>query len=191
MAKDTRPPRDPVSHRRYRSKRTTRSTGKRAKNEITAAARRAVLTHEILQLRIQGLSNRAIAEELIRVGKVAKITHVKVNELLMEALDQINMPEADRLKRMELERLDNIINGHYKNATEGDVGATHAVLACIDRRNRLLGIGQETKVTSQTLGADGKPIDPVRPIINLTITQATEPALPAPTIDVPVAKRLN
>ena len=191
MAKDTRPPRDPVSHRRYRSKRTTRSTGKRAKNEITAAARRAVLTHEILQLRIQGLSTRAIADELVKAGKIEKITSQRVSDLLTEALDQINVPEAEKLKKMELERLDNIINGHYKNATEGDVGATHAVLACIDRRNRLLGIGIESKVTNQTLGADGKPIDPIRPVINLTITQGTEPALPAPTIDVPVAKRLN
>jgi hypothetical protein len=150
-----------------------------------------VLKKRVLELRIQGLSERAIAEQLVEEKVIAKIGRDKVSQLLMEALDQINIPEADKLKRMELERLDNIINGHYKNATEGDVGATHAVLACIDRRNRLLGIGQETKVTSQTLGADGKPIDPVRPVINLTITRAEEPAaLPAPTIDAN-ARHLN
>ena len=36
------------------------------------------------------------------------------------------------------------INGHYEGAISGDVGATHAILACIDRRNRLLGIAIES-----------------------------------------------
>ena len=43
------------------------------------------------------------------------------------------------------------------------------------RRTRLLGIGL-TKVSSQTLGADGKPIDPIRPVINLTIARSTPDA---------------
>ena len=81
------------------------------------------------------------------------------------------MPEAEKLKKLELERLDNVINGHYGNAVNGDVAATHALLACIDRRTRLLGIGQEQKVSSRTLGADGKPVDPIRPVINLTIAR--------------------
>jgi len=169
-----------------------KADGRQSKSyQKIAEVRRLKLQERILELRIQGLSEKTIAEQVVKEGIVEKCGRDRVSTLLIEALDKITIPEAEKLKRLELERLDNIINGHYENATNGDVGATHAVLACIDRRNRLLGIGIESKVTSQTLGADGKPIDPIRPVINLTITRGEEPALPAPTIDVPVAKRLN
>jgi hypothetical protein len=155
-----------------------RATGEKRRGRVGQRlaineARRAMTQKRILELRIQGLSERAIAEQLVEEKVVEHITHQHVNALLAAALDQINVPEAEKLKKMELQRLDDMINGHYGNATQGDVGATHAVLACIDRRNRLLGIGQETKVSSQQLGADGKPVDPVRPVINLTIAQVT------------------
>jgi hypothetical protein len=141
------------------------------KRHCVAEARRLVLQQRCLELRLQGLSERAIAEQLVKEKVVARISRQYVNQLLVRALDRIVVPEAARLKKLELERLDSIINGHYGNAINGDVGATHAVLACIDRRSRLLGIGQETKVSSQTLGADGKPVDPIRPVINLTIAR--------------------
>ena len=96
--------------------------------------------------------------------------------MLAAALDQVVVPGAEKLKKLELQRLDDMINGHYGNAVNGDVGATHAVLACVDRRMRLLGIGQETKVSTHQLGADGKPVDPIRPVINLTITRSTPDA---------------
>jgi hypothetical protein len=163
-----------------------------AKRSAIAAQRKILLQKRILELRMQGLSERQIAVQLVEEKVVAKMSGSYVNELLADALDGILVPEAEKLKKLELARLDSIINGHYGNAINGDVGATHAVLACVDRRNRLLGIGQETKVTSQTLGADGKPIDPVRPVINLTITRREEPpALAAPTIDMNGARRID
>ena len=152
-------------------------SGKRRRGPLgqrfgVAEARRKVLQQKIIELRVQGLSTRAIAEELFE-KKVTpkKLDSSDISRLLTQALDQIVVPEAEKLKKLELQRLDDIINGHYGNAVNGDVGATHAVLACIDRRTRLLGIGQETKVSSQTLGADGKPVDPIRPVINLTIAR--------------------
>ena len=163
--------------------------GPHGKRDLVLLARKAVISKRILQLRIQGLSERDIATQLVEEKIVEKISGARINALLTEALDGILVPEAEKLKKMELQRLDDIINGHYGNAVNGDVGATHAVLACIDRRNRLLGIGQETKVSTQQLGADGKPVDPViRPVINLTIAQVA-PAQPmvngkaAPLID--------
>jgi hypothetical protein len=130
-----------------------------------------VLQRCMLELRVQGLSERAIAERLVEEKVVVKISRQYVTELLAEALNQVVVPEAEKLKKLELQRLDDIINGHYGNAVNGDVAATHALLACIDRRTRLLGIGQEQKVSSQTLGADGRPVDPIRPVINLTIAR--------------------
>jgi hypothetical protein len=142
------------------------------KRDGVAEARRKVLQQKIIELRVQGLSTRAIAEELFE-KKVTpkKLDSSDISRLLTQALDQVVVPEAEKLKKLELERLDNVINGHYGNAMNGDVAATHALLACIDRRTRLLGIGQEHKVSSQTLGADGKPVDPIRPVINLTIAR--------------------
>jgi len=134
-----------------------------------------VLQQKCLELRVQGLSERAIAEQLVKDKVVGSIRKSYVHQLLTAALDQVVVPEAEKLKKLELERLDNVINGHYGNAVNGDVAATHALLACIDRRTRLLGIGL-TKVSSQTLGADGKPIDPIRPVINLTIARSTPDA---------------
>src|SRR5215472_4874524 len=149
---------------------------KTMQRQAVARALDGVLTERILKLRINGLSEREIAKHIVEEEKlVPKLTQQRVNKLLMEALDGIAVPEAEKLKKMELQRLDDIIGGHYANACAGDVGATHAVLACIDRRNRLLGIGQEKVTQTQTLGADGKPIDPIRPVINLTITRNEEP----------------
>jgi hypothetical protein len=173
MGKDlvVRPPRDPISHHRGRAKRF-KNGGQNGHKRAVAAALKSVLTDRILKLRIQGLSEREIAKRIVEKEQlVEKLSPQLVHTYLIEALDGIAVPEADKLKRMELQRLDTIINGHYQNATEGDVGATHAVLACIDRRNRLLGIGQETKVSTQQLGADGRPVDPIRPVINLTIAR--------------------
>src|SRR6516162_9789305 len=148
-----------------------RRRGRLGSHRAIARARKMVLQRRVLELRVQGLTERAIAEQLVEEKVVVKISRQYVTELLAEALDQVVVPEAEKLKKLELQRLDDIINGHYGNAVNGDVGATHAVLACIDRRTRLLGIGQEHKVSSQTLGADGKPVDPIRPVINLTIAR--------------------
>lgn len=145
--------------------------GPHGKQNAIATTRKLLTQKRALELRVQGLSERAIAEQLVEEKVVAKISGAYVNQLLAQALDQVIIPEAEQLKRLELQRLDDIINGHYANACNGDVGATHAVLACIDRRNRLLGIGQETKISTQQLGADGRPVDPIRPVINLTIAQ--------------------
>jgi hypothetical protein len=138
--------------------------------------RRLVLQQQCVGLRLRGLSGGAIAEQLVRDG--VRISRAYVNQLLVRALDGVVVADAERLKKLELERLDGMINGHYGNAINGGVGATHALLACIDRRNRLLGIGQEHKVSSQALGADGKPVDPIRPVINLTIAASGADAQP-------------
>jgi len=185
---DDRPPRDPVTHRRYAPRRNILGDpinrgGKHGTKQAANELKKAVITKRILELRIMGLSNAAISEQLVVengtegemvFGIVPKITKWRVHELLTEALDGINIPEAEHLKRLELERLDKIINGHFENACNGDVASTHAALACIDRRNRLLGIGQEQKITTTTLGADGKAVDPIRPVINLTIARRSD-----------------
>ena len=146
--------------------------GPAGKNDYVREARRKVLQQKCLELRIQGFSLSAIAAELFaKQVTPKKLATSTIGELITDALDQVVVPEAEKLKKLELERLDNIINGHYGNAVNGDVAATHALLACVDRRCRLLGIGQEHKVSSQTLGADGKPVGPIRPVINLTIAR--------------------
>jgi hypothetical protein len=110
----------------------------RNQRQAVQHARRAVLMAKILSLRVQGLPEREIAKYLVENGekdkdlgwKIEHFSSARVNELLYMALDDIVLPEAEKLKRLELARLDQIINGHFEGATTGDVGATHALLAC-------------------------------------------------------------
>ena len=121
--------------KKNRSSRVRGGTTATAQRQAIAAARKILLQKECLRLRVQGLSERQIAERIKEKGvegiidPVEKISGSYVNQLLTEALDGILVPDAERLKKLELTRLDSIINGHYGNAINGDVGATHAVLA--------------------------------------------------------------
>src|SRR5215469_18150945 len=156
---------------------TPRRYGRLGKHRGVLEARRLVIQKHCVELRVMGLSQSAIAEQLFKDKLTPrKFDGAYVSRMLAAALDQVVVPGAEKLKKLELQRLDDMINGHYGNAVNGDVGATHAVLACVDRRMRLLGIGQETKVSTQQLGADGKPVDPIRPVIDLTITRSTPDA---------------
>src|SRR5215472_6834659 len=114
---DDRPPRDPVTHRRYAPRRNILGDpinrgGKHVTKQAANELKKAVITKRILELRIMGLSNAAISEQLV-----------------------------------------------VENGTEGEM---------------VLGIGQEQKITTTTLGADGKAVDPIRPVINLTIARRSD-----------------
>ena len=112
-----------------------------------------MLQQKIIELRVQGLSTRAIAEELFEKKLTPKkLDSSDISRLLTQALDQIVVPEAEKLKKLELERLDNVINAHYGNAVNGDVGATHALLACIDRGLGCWGSGRRRSSRARPSG---------------------------------------
>src|SRR5262249_19012216 len=88
----------------------------RNQKQAVQKARQLVLTQRILQLRVKGKSERDIAAQLVEEQLAEKMDRGQVHQLLLKALDEIQLPEVDQLKRLELERLDEIIAGHFDKA---------------------------------------------------------------------------
>ena len=104
---------------------------------------------KILDLRIAGLSERAIAEE---IGNISDTT---VHKVINEALEQLNakiMYRAGVIKRMELERLDRLYSALFANRNDPRVADT--LLRIMERRARYLGIDAPVR-TEQTNRQDG------------------------------------
>lgn len=97
-----------------------------------AAARRQL---EALELKIQGVSYRAIARRMGYGGPSG--AHKAVLAALTRTVDE----PSDELRQLELERLDKLMIFPWKLATiGGDLQAVHAVLAISKRRAALLGL---------------------------------------------------
>ncbi len=97
-----------------------------------------------LDLRKQGGSYRQIAETLREVEGVsnrynAKNAQLDVTEMLRQ-LNQDNKETAGIVKRLELERLDELWQAHWPNAVAGDPVSTQTILRLMERRARLEGL---------------------------------------------------
>jgi len=111
---------------------------------------------EALDLRIRGSSFRKIATELnVSVGQA----YADVTEAL-EGLAGLEKEKAEDCRRLDLERTDALIAGHFKRATEGfetldkegnrlllgpDDKSARVVLSALERRAKLLGIDAPEK----------------------------------------------
>ncbi len=94
-----------------------------------------------LDLRISGLSFRAIADKL-------GVSHVQIyrdieNEL--ERLAELRADKAETLRELELQRLDKIINSLDSWVASGNVGAVNAWIKASERRAKLLGLDAPTQ----------------------------------------------
>ncbi len=122
--------------------------------------------HMALDMRRQGGSYRQIAESLREVeGIPPKYSHVQAQRDVTEMLRQIN--EANReavaiLKRLELERLDELWYVYWKPAIGGDIAAAHYLLRLMERRARLEGL--DAPLTMKHSG------DPEHPLVARTFT---------------------
>lgn len=101
-----------------------------------------------LDLRISGLSFRAIGEKL-------GISHQQVfrdieNELAR--LADLRADKAETLRELELQRLDKIINSLDAWVASGNVGAVNAWIKASERRAKLLGLDAPTKVDAKVAG---------------------------------------
>jgi len=97
----------------------------------------AVQARQALALRRQGKSVWDIAEELkISEGEVGRSLRF-ASDVVIKLLDTGNRAE---LLALEVMRLDELQVGHWAAAVSGDVRAAQIVLACIDKRSRLLGL---------------------------------------------------
>ncbi|PSK95792.1 hypothetical protein CLV30_12844 [Haloactinopolyspora alba] len=98
---------------------------------ITKARRERMA--QVLDLREAGGSYRAIAKQL-------NISHEQVAQDLSDALTEITREPAERVRDMELDRLDAMLLGLWSRARRGDLGAVDRVIKLMDRRAKYLGL---------------------------------------------------
>ena len=92
-----------------------------------------------LKLRLTGMSHRAIAEAL------GVSDHTTIQGRIAGALKEIIREPAEEVLKMELERLDVMLVGLWKQAAAGDLQALDRALKIQDRRARYLGLDAPTK----------------------------------------------
>ena len=92
-----------------------------------------------LKLRLTGMSHRAIAEAL------GVSDHTTIQGRIAGALKEIIREPAEAVLKMELERLDVMLLGLWKQAAGGDLQALDRALKIQDRRAKYLGLDAPTK----------------------------------------------
>ncbi len=95
---------------------------------------------EALQLRKEGKSYQAIADKLGYADPSGAMLAVK------NALDRITLEDAEDVKKMELERLNQMLESLDWKLAMGDYNAIDRALRIMDRRARYLGLDAPTKI---------------------------------------------
>lgn len=105
----------------------------------------ALRDQQMLAFRLQGLTYD-------QIGKKLKITAQAANKrvlaLMVKMASEIS-EEADKVRELELMRLDRLMLNQWDAADTGDFKAVEVILKIMDRRAKLLGIDAPTK-TAQT-----------------------------------------
>lgn len=124
------------SHVRVVPKRKQRATVKRDLSKATVREHQ----QRALELRLTGMSTRAIAEAL------GVSDHSTIQKRISSALKEIIREPAEAVIKMELERLDVVLRGLWMAAASGDLAAADRFLRIQDRRAKYLGLDAPTKV---------------------------------------------
>ena len=95
---------------------------------------------DALRLRLSGASYREIAEKLKYAGPSG--SHKAVDKALMEYISE----PADKLRTIELARLDVMELALAPAVLRGDTDAIRTKLKCMERRAKLTGIDEPLKV---------------------------------------------
>lgn len=103
-----------------------------------------------LELRKAGVSFERIATELGYASSAGSY------QAVMAALDKTLREPADKVRSLELERLDAVSIRMYQQAREGNLGAIDRLMRLMERRARLLGLDMATQLEVGGLG--GGPI---------------------------------
>ncbi len=113
-----------------------------APERMTAAERRA----KAIELRKLGLTYRQIGEQ---VG----VTESGAHKIVIGALRDLNAKSAESaadLRRLETERLDQLLVAVVGKARQGHLGAVDRVLRIMQRRARLWGLDAPTTVKADS-----------------------------------------
>ena len=100
-----------------------------------------------LDLRRKGYTHARIAEQL-------GISQSYVTELLQEAMGRQVDEAADEARRLDLERLDDMLSGVYEAAKDGDIEAINAVMSIMSRRAKMLGYEAPAKTDNTNVNVN-------------------------------------
>ena len=107
--------------------------------------------HRALDLRIAGATYRQIGQQL---GVSYQTAYRDVDESLSE-LAELQRGKAEKLREIELERLEKMTLGLWPKVRHGDEKAVRALVSVMDRRAKLLGLDAPSK---QDLTSGGQPV---------------------------------
>ena len=122
------------------------------------SAARSVRCAKALELRVTGGSYRQIGAAL---GVGLKTAYYDVQRELGK-LDAVNEASAERVRDLELARLDRITIALWPRAGTGDPRAVTAMIRVMDRRAKLLGLDAPARV---------EVVRPDRPFADLTVEE--------------------
>jgi hypothetical protein len=109
-----------------------------------ARVQAAVRRKEAIDYRLQGMTYREIAQEL-------GVTPTRARQLVAEALAAIEKDtaeSAEELRRLELDRLDQLQSGIWEDAAGGNLKAVGAALKIMERRAKLMGLDAPVKTVN-------------------------------------------
>lgn len=136
---------------------------------------------QYLDLRKQGLSYYQIAQ---RFGVSETAVSHTVKGALAELIE-ISKEDAEEVRQLELERLDEMLQGIWNRATTGDVAAVDRVVKLMERRAKYSGLDAPTR--GEITGKDGGPIEITDPrellIGKLAELASKQPAVRDPGVD--------
>lgn len=127
------------------------TTRKRPAPRAKARNRATVRRKTALGLRLQGLTFEAIAEKL---GVTRQAAHAAVTSEL-DALAAESRADAEKLRDLELARLDAMLSALWPAIKRGSQGAVDKALKVCARRARLLGLDAPTEIKANVDGLAG------------------------------------
>lgn len=105
-----------------------------------------------LELRKAGYTLERIRQELgVSIGGVALLIKRGIARL-----EKLSVEGASEYRRLQLERLDEMLSGCWSQATVGDLNAIDRVLKIEERRSRLLGLDDQ-----QPIGVDLQKVEAI------------------------------
>lgn len=93
---------------------------------------------QVWQEYLQGRTQEAIAE---KVG----VSQQRVSQIIKKVRESIPDPDLEEMRRVDIERLEELLAAHFPHALAGDKDATASVLKILERKAKLLGEDAPTR----------------------------------------------
>lgn len=105
-----------------------------------------------LERELRALELRKAGASYAQIAEVLGISRSAAHKAVARALDKVIAEvreNADRLRALELERLDHLSRELWRQALKGHLGAIDRLLKVMERRAKLLGLDAPTKADIQ------------------------------------------